>query len=316
MTRFEQGITDERRAILIVDDMTSNIQVLANALQDDYRIKVATTGERALEVAESSSPPDLILLDIMMPGLDGYQVCKQLKSDAKTSGIPIIFVTALSEVADEEKGLNLGAVDYITKPFHLPIVKARVRNHLSLKLKTDLLEKLSHVDGLTHIANRRHFDDVLRKEARRHHRSLKPISIIMIDIDYFKAFNDNFGHGLGDECLTQVANALRSVIQRPSDLLARYGGEEFAVILPETDEQGASKIAHDLHGAVEKLQFPHKYSQVADHVTISVGYATRQAECDQAADETLQALLHNADCALYQAKQSGRNQVYQATATR
>lgn len=301
----DNTLNDERHAILIVDDMTSNIQVLANALQDDYRIKVATSGERALQIAQSASPPDLILLDIMMPGLDGYQVCKQLKSDPKTSGIPIIFVTALSEVSDEEKGLNLGAVDYITKPFHLPIVKARVRNHMSLKLKTDLLEELSHVDGLTHIANRRHFNEVLDKEARRILRLNQPISLIMLDIDYFKPFNDNYGHGLGDECLTQVAKALRSVIKRPGDLLARYGGEEFAVILPETSEQGALKVAEDLRAAVEAMHFAHQYSEVADHVTISVGVASNEHDQDQC----MHSLLQRADQALYQAKKAGRNQV-------
>ncbi|MFA6698853.1 MAG: diguanylate cyclase [Thiomicrospira sp.] len=301
----DNTLNDERHAILIVDDMTSNIQVLANALQDDYRIKVATSGERALQIAQSASPPDLILLDIMMPGLDGYQVCKQLKSDPKTSGIPIIFVTALSEVSDEEKGLNLGAVDYITKPFHLPIVKARVRNHMSLKLKTDLLEELSHVDGLTHIANRRHFNEVLDKEARRILRLNQPISLIMLDIDYFKPFNDNYGHGLGDECLTQVAKALRSVIKRPGDLLARYGGEEFAVILPETPEQGALKVAEDLRAAVEAMHFAHQYSEVADHVTISVGVASNEHDQGQC----MHSLLQRADQALYQAKKAGRNQV-------
>lgn len=232
-------------------------------------------------------------------------MCKQLKSDTKTSGIPIIFVTALTEVSDEEKGLNLGAVDYITKPFHLPIVKARVRNHMSLKLKTDLLEELSHVDGLTHIANRRHFNEVLDKEARRILRLSQPISLIMLDIDFFKPFNDNYGHGLGDECLTQVAKALRSVIKRPGDLLARYGGEEFAVILPETPEQGAYKVGEDLRAAVEAMRFTHQYSEVADHVTISVGVASN--EHDQG--ECMQTLLQRADQALYQAKKAGRNQV-------
>lgn len=296
---------NQQHAILIVDDMTSNIQVLANALQDDYRIKVATSGERAIDIARSESPPDVILLDIMMPELDGYEVCKRLKSDPKTSTIPIIFVTALSDAADEEKGLNLGAVDYITKPFHLPIVKARVRNHLSLKLKTDLLEELSHLDGLTHIANRRHFDEVMEKETHRIHRMMQPISILMLDVDYFKPFNDNYGHGLGDECLVQVAKAMTQVLKRPNDLLARYGGEEFVVLLPETPLAGAIKVAEDLRTAVEMLNFPHKYSAVADHVTISVGVASNEVSQESAVD----ALLKRADAALYQAKAAGRNRV-------
>lgn len=298
-------MSSEKSAILIVDDISSNIQVLANALQADYRIKVATNGQRALEVCRSESPPDLILLDIMMPDMDGYEVCRELKSDAETSSIPIIFVTALSEVSDEEKGLNLGAVDYITKPFHLPIVKVRVRNHLNLKLKTDLLEEMSHIDGLTHIANRRNFDEVMEKESRRIARIPQPISLIMLDIDFFKAFNDNYGHGLGDECLVQVAKAMREVIKRPTDLLARYGGEEFAVILPETPLDGAIKVAEELRAAVEALDFPHAYSAVADHVTISLGVACN--ELDQKVQ--VENILKQADQALYKAKKLGRNQV-------
>ncbi|WP_029933576.1 diguanylate cyclase [Thiomicrospira pelophila] len=295
----------ENNAVLIVDDISSNIQVLANALQTDYRIKVATNGQRALEICRSESPPDLILLDIMMPEMDGYEVCRELKSDTETSSIPIIFVTALSEATDEEKGLNLGAADYITKPFHLPIVKARVRNHLNLKLKTDLLEEMSHVDGLTHIANRRHFDEMMKKEARRVTRISQPLSLIMLDIDYFKNFNDNYGHGLGDECLIQVAKAMRGIIQRPSDLLARYGGEEFAVILPETPLEGALKVAQALRETIENLAFPHAYSKVADHVTISLGVASN--ERDQKI--SVENLLKQADQALYKAKKAGRNQV-------
>lgn len=299
-------MSNEKNSILIVDDMTSNIQVLANALQADYRIKVATNGERALEICRSDSQPDLILLDIMMPEMDGYEVCRQLKSDVITSGIPVIFVTALTEATDEEKGLNLGAVDYITKPFHLPIVKARVRNHLSLKIKADLLEEMSHIDGLTHIANRRNFDQVMEKEARKIARDPQPISLIMIDIDFFKLFNDNYGHGLGDECLVQVAKVMGEVINRPDDLLARYGGEEFAVILPGTPLEGALKVAEDLRQAVETLAFPHAFSSVADHVTISLGVASSDGTQK---DLSVEELLKQSDKALYKAKNAGRNQV-------
>lgn len=296
---------EPQHTLLIVDDMTSNIQVLANALQDDYRIKVATTGERALDIARSETPPDLILLDIMMPDMDGYDVCRELKSNPQTSGIPLIFVTSLSEVEDEEKGLNLGAVDYITKPFHLPIVKARVRNHLSLKIKTDLLEALSNIDGLTHIANRRHFDEMIDNETRRLQRAPQIISLIMIDVDFFKAFNDNYGHGLGDESLVQIARAMCGAIKRPNDLLARYGGEEFAVILPDTPTDGAYQVAQDLQQAVNELQIKHDYSAVSDHVTISVGVASNEFS-----NETqVECLLKRADTALYKAKRAGRNRI-------
>lgn len=294
-----------QHSVLIVDDMTSNIQVLANALQDDYRIKVATNGQKAIDIAKSEAPPDLVLLDIMMPEMDGYEVCRELKSNPQTSGIPVIFVTSLNDVDEEERGLNLGAVDYITKPFHLPIVKARVRNHLSLKLKTDLLEELSHIDGLTHIANRRHFDEFMSRELRRTQRKPQSTSVVMIDVDFFKAYNDNYGHGLGDECLIQVARAMQQVVKRPNDLLARYGGEEFAVILPETPAEGARQVANDLNQAVSDLNLVHNFSSVADHITISAGVATAILS-----DESqVQALLKQADSALYQAKRQGRNQV-------
>lgn len=297
--------TESQHSVLIVDDMSSNIQVLANALQDEYRIKVATNGQKAIDIANSDNPPDLVLLDIMMPDMDGYEVCRELKSNPKTSGIPVIFVTSLNEVDEEERGLNLGAVDYITKPFHLPIVKARVRNHLSLKLKTDLLEELSHIDGLTHIANRRHFDEFMSKELRRTQRAPQSTSVIMIDVDFFKAYNDHYGHGLGDECLVQVARSMRQVIKRPNDLLARYGGEEFAVILPETPLEGALQVANELHQAVSDLDIKHEFSGVKDHVTISVGVATSVLSDQMQVNE----LLKRADAALYQAKHQGRNQV-------
>lgn len=297
--------SEVQHSVLIVDDMTSNIQVLGNALQEDYRIKVATNGQKAIEIAKSDYPPDLVLLDIMMPDMDGYEVCRELKSNPQTSSIPVIFVTSLNDVDEEERGLNLGAVDYITKPFHLPIVKARVRNHLSLKLKTDLLEELSHIDGLTHIANRRHFDEFMSRELRRTQRSPQTTSVIMIDVDFFKAYNDHYGHGLGDECLIQVARTMQQVVKRPNDLLARYGGEEFAVILPETPAEGALQVAKELHQAVSDLNLKHEFSGVADHVTISAGVATRILS-----DEPqVQALLKQADAALYQAKRQGRNQV-------
>ncbi|SFR52514.1 response regulator [Thiomicrospira sp. ALE5] len=294
---------DEKPLILIVDDAPTNVKILANSLRADYRIKVANSGYKALELARSKPYPDLILLDIMMPDMDGYQVCQALKNDLETQNIPIIFVSALDQKHDEEKGLNLGAVDYISKPFHLPIVKSRVRNHLALKLKTDLFEQMSQIDGLTHLANRRLFDTTLSKESQRLARSGQPLGLIMLDIDYFKAFNDNYGHGKGDNCLVRVAQSLKSIIKRPADLVARYGGEEFAVILPETDAQGVASITESLRKAVEDLQIPHDYSDASKWITISLGGAS--AKLNDADDAN--ALLKEADSALYEAKESGRN---------
>lgn len=178
---------DDRPMILILDDTPTNIQVLAEALCSDYRVKVATSGKVALAMANNpESRPDLILLDVMMPEMDGYEVCRRLKQSPATQGIPVIFVTAKNDVADEEHGLRLGAMDYIVKPFRLAIVKARVQNHINLKMKTDLLETLALVDGLTGIPNRRRFDEVLDNEWKRAQRGCSALALIMADIDYFK----------------------------------------------------------------------------------------------------------------------------------
>ncbi|NCC25882.1 MAG: diguanylate cyclase [Deltaproteobacteria bacterium] len=292
-------------SVLIVDDTPMNIQILAEALRADYRVRVADTGAKALAVAESEDPPDLVLLDIMMPGMDGHEVCRRMKENPKTKGIPVIFVTALGESEDEARGFDLGAVDYITKPFSLPVVRARVRTHLQLKQRTDMLEELSMIDGLTGVANRRSFDQALDREWRRAARNGAAVAVAMIDIDHFKAFNDNYGHGAGDECLRRVAQALKSVLLRPSDLVARYGGEEFVALLPETDKDGAARMAEALRRAVDSLALPHEHSPVSDHVTVSVGYGTTGAS--EAVDPN--TLVAVADRALYEAKNCGRNRV-------
>lgn len=301
---LQESDLEFKRHIMIVDDMPSNIKLLANGLKDDYVLYVASSGEKAIEIAQEESNLDLILLDIMMPGLNGYDVCRALKSDPKTNHIPIVFVSALDEVNDEEKGLNLGAVDYIIKPFHLPIVKARVRNHINLKLKTDMLEKLSHIDGLTQIANRRFFDEILSREAQRLVRDGGlSLGVIMMDIDYFKPYNDHYGHGVGDECLKNVAKTLASTIRRPADSVARYGGEEFVVVLPETTLEGVMLMAEKMRLAVAALHIKHEYSQVADFVTISLGASAGLLTHEDDA----KTLLAEADKALYVAKNEGRN---------
>ena len=289
-------------SVLIVDDVPTNIQVLAEALRQEYRVKVATNGTDALSIARQTQP-DLILLDVMMPGMDGFEVCRLLKSDSVTNGIPVIFVTAKDELADEEHGLNLGAADYITKPFHLPIVRARVRNHMRLKQKADLLERMAHVDSLTGIANRRRFDEALDVEHRRCQRTEQPISLLLIDIDFFKHYNDHFGHGMGDRCLAQVADALTHNAGRAADLVTRYGGEEFAVILPQTDGDGAMLTAERLREGVLELAIPHAPSAGQPLVTISIGIATVIPTIESPTSK----LVEEADSKLYAAKAAGRN---------
>ncbi|MFK4763793.1 diguanylate cyclase [Desulfobaculum sp. SPO524] len=297
--------TQRRQRVLIVDDSSFNISMLGEALSDDYDVSVATNGTDALSIAESDPRPDLILLDIIMPGMDGHQVCRELKARPTTQSIPIIFITAMNQEGDETRGLELGAVDYITKPFSIPIVKARVRTHLDLKRKTDILENLSSFDGLTSIPNRRRFDEVLDLEWRRALRSALPLSIIMLDIDFFKRFNDNYGHTAGDDCLRKVAKLLAGQLKRPHDLVARYGGEEFVVVLPETDYDGASIIGESMRLAIESKSIMHEYSEIGSVVTISVGVAATIPSQEKNADE----LVHTADKMLYRAKEGGRNRV-------
>jgi len=292
--------------ILIVDDTPTNIQVLAEALLADYRVKVATSGKAALEVVAKKGAPDLILLDVMMPDMDGYEVCRRLKQDPKTSGIPVIFVTAKNEVSDEEHGLQLGAVDYITKPFHLSIVRARLQNHLKLKMMTDLLETMAWFDSLTCIPNRRRFDDALDTEWKRAQRTGTSLSLILVDIDHFKEYNDHYGHGAGDACLKRVASVLAASVTRAGDLVARYGGEEFVLLIPETSSKGARLLAEQLCHGVEEQQISHEQSSASIWVTISVGYAS----ATPGPDGNPSTLLEEADRMLYQAKNAGRNRVH------
>ena len=292
-------------SLLIVDDIPTNIKVLGETLKADYQIKLATNGIKALEIASSENPPDLILLDIMMPNMNGFEVCVKLKASKKTRNIPVIFITAMDDERDETKGLELGAVDYIKKPFSLPIVKARVKTHIELKRHRDILENLSTIDALTGLANRRRFDEYYNSEWKRSCREATLLSMIMIDIDFFKLYNDNYGHASGDECLKQVTKRLDDIVNRPADLLARYGGEEFVCILPKTDIHGTIQIGEMMREYVENLQIPHQHSIITDHVTISVGAATLLPKETISAD----VLLEGADKCLYQAKASGRNQI-------
>ena len=289
--------------ILVVDDMASNIAILSDLLKEGYKVKIANSGKRALELARAKEKPDLILLDIEMPLMSGYEVCKELKASSNTKDIPIIFVSAKTSANDEEYGLNLGAIDYIKKPFHPAIVKIRVKNHIELKLKSAKLEELSMCDSLTGIQNRRFFEEALEKNYKEMQRESGTLALIMVDIDFFKPYNDNYGHWQGDEALTKVARALKKTIKRPTDVVARYGGEEFVIILKNPDKEGAKKMANSLVEAVRELQLEHKFSSIATHVTISAGVAFKEKESSLSKEE----LLKEADEQLYRAKESGRD---------
>ncbi|MBT0959839.1 diguanylate cyclase [Denitromonas iodatirespirans] len=299
---------DERATILIVDDIPSNIQTLAAVLKDDYTLYFATSGAKALELC-LQRPPDLVLLDVMMPGMDGFELCRRIKSEPLTCDVPVIFVTARSDVEDETLGLEAGAIDFVGKPISPPIVRARVRNHLQLKRQADMLRKLSFRDGLTGIANRRAFDEALDRAWRRGARTGTPVSLILLDVDHFKAYNDFYGHQGGDDCLREMAQLMAARAGRPDDLTARYGGEEFACLLPGTDAEGALTVGHSIIDALAERRLPHAASPTAGWITVSVGIASRVPDTADAPA----TLLAAADAALYQAKAGGRNRLCVST---
>jgi len=444
--------------ILIVDDHPENLKILTQMLsQQNYKIRKAINGKMALNSA-FSKPPDLILLDIVMPEMDGYQVCQQIKENPITSEIPVIFMSALDEAFNKVKAFEVGGVDYITKPFQTKEVLARVQLQLQLQhqkqqleeqnqklrqeitkrqeveiqlslfnqaiftcrngviitdatqpnnpiiyvnqafekitgysasevfgkncrflqgedrdqpnldiirnalknekdclvimrnyrkdgtlfwnevsispvrdaggnithyigIQTDITERqriqtaleeankklqyLANIDGLTQIANRRSFDETLNREWCRATREQQPLSLILCDVDYFKAYNDYYGHLQGDECLIQVAQAISQVVRRPADLVARYGGEEFVVILPNTDGSGAVQVAQLIQEQIRQLQSPHVKSDVSPYITLSLGISSIIQSCKMSSEQ----LVNAADRALYQAKQQGRNQI-------
>ena len=290
--------------ILIVDDEPLNCRLLEVMLGSDYETHIALSGQEALILAEQHQP-DLILLDVLMPEMDGFEVFRRLRMIESLVNIPVIFVTALEEEADESYGLRLGAADYITKPYNLEITQLRVKNHLAFKRQRDLLVTISLSDGLTGISNRRRFDEFLELEWKRAVRSGTTLSLLLIDIDCFKQYNDAYGHVSGDECLRKIARALSETLKRPFDLVARYGGEEFGCILPETDAAGALHVAKILRKKVESLRIPHDCSQVAPCATVSVGVASMVPSLSM----SFITLVEEADVALYAAKAGGRNMV-------
>lgn len=296
----------EKQTILIVDDTSLNIQVLIELLSDEFDVVFATSGSEALAMA-AEILPDLVLLDIQMPDMDGYLVCKALKDNPLLREIPVIFITAMSQHEDEIRGLELGAVDYIAKPFNPTITRLRVKNQMELKQLRDFQTNLALLDGLTGLPNRRAFDECMKREWLRAVRNRTKLSMVMIDIDFFKYYNDSHGHLEGDDCLKKVAAAMAGSASRAGDFVARYGGEEFACILPETDENGAYIAAERMRLCIEFLNIPHGASPTAPHVTISLGCATIGPTQDLVPEH----LVEMADRMLYKAKHYGRNRVEQ-----
>lgn len=290
--------------ILIVDDERSNRKVLSELLADEFDIVLAKNASQAFQRLNGEQIIDLVLLDIMLPDMDGYEILKRMKNNDDQKDIPVIFITVLDSTEDEEKAFQLGAVDFITKPFHPSIVKLRVKNQIKLIEQKQMLEEMAGIDGLTGINNRRSFDTIYQKEWQKILRYNDPLSLIMIDVDFFKNYNDFYGHGAGDAVLKEIAKVINNQLNRPEDAVFRYGGEEFVVILPRTEKSAAIKKAEEIRKAVENLAIPHEKSDCADVVTISLGGVTHEKE-----DDNPEAFLKQSDEMLYKAKSQGRNRV-------
>jgi len=314
----ESELEQEVYKILVADDSLFNREMLRRMLVPDDQspfvqsnmqcdVITAVSGLDALEKAVSEKP-DLILLDVIMPGMNGFEVLAQLQELENMKTIPVIFISGLTAEEDEEKGLLLGAVDYIAKPFKKAIVMARIKTHLKIVEQMRLIERLSMIDSLTNIPNRRNFDKYMSNEWKRALREKNPISLLMVDVDNFKQFNDKHGHRQGDEVLRKVAAELTSVLKRPADLAARWGGEEFAVLLPNTELEGAGFVAEQIRMKTESTAVPNisgKGDGPPLSVTISVGVATTYPTNEK----TIAELVEQADKALYDAKKAGRNRV-------
>jgi diguanylate cyclase (GGDEF)-like protein len=297
-------MNDRLPKILAIDDTPANLLTLCKALGDEFDLQIATSGASGLAQA-IESPPDLILLDVMMPDMDGYETCRRLLDCPMTRDIPIIFITAQNSTEDEALGLETGAVDFISKPVNPPVLRARVHTHLALKQMADQLRSMALVDGLTGIANRQRLDEALESAWRACLRSGSPLALAMIDIDHFKCMNDTYGHQAGDTCLMAVASTLKALMGRPHDLVARYGGEEFLCLFPSTDRVGAQAKAEELRQAVQALRIPNEGANAALVVTVSIGVAATTPT----AEMTPYQLLAIADRQLYEAKRTGRNRI-------
>lgn len=333
-------------SILIVDDRVDNCLLIESMLKHGgYKDLIALYSSKDvihLLKSETTSPNDskqkieLIIMDLYLPEMNGIEACRQIKSMEQYKDLPIIIVSVNTEMENLEASFEAGAIDFIPMPLNRIELLARVRSVLKLKLEMDqrkareeellyiheqlkksneVLQQHAIIDGLTGVFNRRNFDEMLKREWQRALRKSFPISLILLDVDYFKGYNDTYGHQMGDECLRKIAAALAKALKRPGDLIARYGGEEFSVILPETDANGALTVANNMQAGMENLNIPYPKSKVSDQVTISMGVATtipdylKSFTIVSSKFAQLKSFIESADRALYFAKDSGRNQI-------
>lgn len=305
-------IDNKKSRLLVVDDDPTQLRFYLQGLSKLYHCQFARSASDAISFARQFPQPDLIILDVVMPGLGGFEICRRLKEDQLTAHIPVIFASGIDDIDSKVKGFDLGCVDYITKPMLIPEMKARISTHLKLKRQAHLLESLAYLDPLTQVANRRKYNETMQREWSRSIRYAQPIVMLLIDIDYFKQFNDFYGHGVGDECLIKVACSLNSLSRRPGDLFARIGGEEFVLLLSDCDEVGAVIKAKEVLETISLLNMANQGAPNRDRVTVSVGVAVVKP----LADEEPLALFQAADEALYDAKNTGRNKYSVANMSR
>ena len=289
----------KKNSLLIIDDSTANITLLHKILAEEYIIYAAKSGEEGIKIAFEQIP-DIILLDIIMPDMDGFEVLSNLKEDDRTRAIPVIFISGLNSAESEEKGLLLGASDYIVKPFSPGIVRLRVANQITIFNQMKTIEQLSMIDSLTRISNRRNAEIVLNMEWQRAIISGHPISVMMIDIDHFKNVNDTYGHLYGDTVIKQVAAGIKSSLKRSTDFVARWGGEEFMVLLPAISGIDAVRIAERIRKKIENFN---RREDDKKPITVSIGVYTNTP--DSITDTFF--YVDQADQALYKAKRNGRN---------
>lgn len=288
--------------VLVVDDNRNNVRLLTGILEDEtFEVISTQRAVAAVELAHSNKP-DIILLDIMMPEMDGFEVCKLLKEESEIKDIPVIMVTAKTDTVDVKKALEIGAFDYIKKPIDDIEVIARVRSALRFKQQQDKLREMASKDGLTGIFNHALLIDLFEKEYKKHLRNKNELTFVMLDIDYFKKVNDKYGHTAGDMILKALSDILINAC-RASDIVGRYGGEEFSIILPETDSENACKLCERIRKTVEEHSFFTGNEYI--NITVSIGVYTKTSG-DGISSENM---IKEADSALYRAKENGRNQV-------
>ncbi|WP_067099235.1 diguanylate cyclase domain-containing protein [Marinomonas atlantica] len=288
--------------VLVVDDQPSNIQLMNLLLKDHYNIFMARSGEEALKIVENQVP-DIILLDVTMPGMSGLEVCRLLKQNPLYENIPVIFITALGDTDDEIECWKAGCVDFVRKPINHYTLINRVKAHLTLKFQSDALRKVALTDGLTGVGNRRSFDIDAPEAFEMCVDNQVPCAIIMIDLDFFKGFNDYYGHLVGDDCLKLVAETVANQVPKGRGKLARYGGEEFVMMLTGLSEETIEGVIKSTLQSVEDLKIPHEQSLCSKFVTITAGCAMVKSN----RIVPLEEVIRQADELLYRAKQAGRN---------